>query len=215
MNEPYATTWDNDPLRGWPAACERAAAVIQAVNPNVLLLCEGGFNNARGPNGREYTSWGEDLTGVRARRIVTPVHNRVVYAPHDYPNATQKRFKAGFPGTLAPWWDAMWGYIAKDGIAPVLVGEFSGDFRDPATLSDAVQRGKPYSAKASATRDDAWMKALSDYICANGLSWAYFSFANDPDHAPTEIDVLLAPLEPDGVTPMKRTIAALAAMLAE
>jgi aryl-phospho-beta-D-glucosidase BglC (GH1 family) len=214
MNEPYAITWDNNPLRGWPAACERAAAVIQAVNPNVLLVCEGAFSAIRGRNGTDYTSYGEDLTGVRGRRIVTPVPNRVVYSPHDYSNATQPRFKTGFPGTLAPWWDAVWGYIAKEGIAPILVGEFSGDFRDPAALSDVVQSGKSYSAKASATRDGAWMQALSDYICANGLSWAYFSFANDVDHAATDTDVLLGLVEADGITPTPRAFAAIGAMLA-
>jgi aryl-phospho-beta-D-glucosidase BglC (GH1 family) len=215
MNEPYAITWDNNPVRGWPAACERAAAVIQAVNPNVLLVCEGAFSAIRGANGKEYTSFGEDLTGVRTRPIVTPVPNRVVYSPHDYPNATQARFKAGFPETLAPWWDSVWGYIAKEGIAPILIGEFSGDFRDPATLSDVIQRGKPYSAKTSATRDGAWMKALSDYICANGLSWAYFSFANDADHAATDTDVLLGLVEDDGITPTPRAFAAISAMLAK
>jgi aryl-phospho-beta-D-glucosidase BglC (GH1 family) len=215
MNEPYAMTWDDDPLHGWPAACERAAAVIQAVNPNVLLVCEGAFGAVRGPNGKEYTSFGEDLTGVRRRRVVTPIPNRVVYSPHDYPNATQARFKAGFPATLAPWWDFVWGYIAKEGIAPILLGEFAGDFRDPATLSDAVPWGKSYSAQAGAVRDAAWMQALSDYICANGLSWAYFSFASDAGHPATKSDVLVSLLDADGITPMPGPFAAMRAMLAK
>ena len=213
MNEPFSVTWDNDQATGWPAACERAAARIQAVNPNVLLVVEGKLGVLRGPNGRQDTGYAGDLSGVRDRPVVTPVPNRVVYSPHEYSNATQGRFKAGFPATLPPWWDMIWGYLVKDGIAPVLIGEFAGDFRDPAALSDVVQPGKKYSARASASRDAAWVAALSRYVRANNISWAYFSFAMDEPHKPTDVDVLLGLVEADLVTPVPSSFAALADLL--
>jgi hypothetical protein len=35
-----------------------------------------------------------------------------------------------FPGNMRNIWDSMWGYIVKNDIAPVWVGEFGTDFKN-------------------------------------------------------------------------------------
>ena len=59
--------------------------------------------------------------------MVLEVADRVVYSPHDYPAsvAWQNWFGASdYPDNLTSVWDTNWGYIQKQGIAPVLLGEF-------------------------------------------------------------------------------------------
>jgi endoglucanase len=62
-----------------------------------------------------------------------------------------------FPSNLPAIWDQTWGYISKQNIAPVLVGEFGGRNVDLST-----PEGK-------------WQNALVDYIGANNLYFTYWS----------------------------------------
>ncbi|MGC8045234.1 cellulase family glycosylhydrolase, partial [Salmonella enterica] len=59
--------------------------------------------------------------------VTLSVANRVVYSPHDYPASVfaQSWFAdPRYPANLEALWDANWGYLAKENIAPVLLGEF-------------------------------------------------------------------------------------------
>jgi endoglucanase len=60
-----------------------------------------------------------------------------------------------FPATLQPFWESMWGYLARQNIAPVLLGEFGSTLADP--------------------KDSVWMPALLNYVQSLGMSWTYWS----------------------------------------
>jgi endoglucanase len=60
-----------------------------------------------------------------------------------------------FPATLQPFWESMWGYLVRQNIAPVLLGEFGSTLADP--------------------RDSVWMPALLNYVQSLGMSWTYWS----------------------------------------
>ena len=95
--------------------------------------------------------------------------NRLVYSPHEYGVSvyTQDWFDTTkhpeFPANLAAVWDHNWGYLAKQNIAPILVGEFGSTLADP--------------------RDTQWLKTLMAYINSNGMSFTYWSW--NPDSGDT------------------------------
>lgn len=106
INEPHNCTWDRDPQTGVVGYYERAGAAIQAVNPNMLIICEGvaelGMNNGtvdHTPAGYEGTPeslggqyrWGviwsgklDEVARVNNVMVSLPVPNKVVYSPHEY-----------------------------------------------------------------------------------------------------------------------------------
>lgn len=168
INEPHNCTWDDNPLTGLPAAIERCAARIQAINPDVLIICEGINGNVTFPNGESWgTSWGANLTGVRTRQIQLTKQNKLVYSPHEYLDlggGAQMPWinNPDFPNILNYVWDHLWGYIAKEGIAPIWVGEFGGNFN------------------AGQTKLQQWIAELSDYLNEDNMSWAYWAMPGMP-----------------------------------
>ena len=70
--------------------------------------------------------------------------SKVVYSPHTYGPAThdQPHFHdSNFPHNQPGVWDLQWGYLARDGVAPVLVGEFGGRYLGAdKTLQDELVR---------------------------------------------------------------------------
>jgi endoglucanase len=156
-NEPYgAATWGRGTAAtDWQAAATRGGNAVLASNPNLLILVEGIENQGDGTS----TWWGGGLADVGAKPVVLNTPNRVVYSPHDYPASLypQKWFSdASYPNNLAAVWGKNWGYIQKQGIAPVLLGEFG----------TALQ----------ATSDKQWMAKVVSYLGSNGMSFAYWSF---------------------------------------
>lgn len=153
INEPWQCSWDDNPLTGVAGYYERVGAAIQAVNPNMLLICEGVAGNIdHTPVGEEGspesaeglyqwgTLWGGKLDGARSRLITMPVLNKVVYSPHEYGSHHEDTSIAhqwfhpqdvvpGYPGPAYPEnmfevWRREWGYLAEENIAPVWIGEF-------------------------------------------------------------------------------------------
>jgi endoglucanase len=117
------------------------------------------------------------------------VPNRVVYSPHDYPASLypQKWFSdANYPKNLPAVWDKNWGYIQKQGIAPVLLGEFG----------TALQ----------STSDKQWMTQIVAYLGANTMSYAYWAF--NPNSGVTG-----GLVQADWRTPESAKLAALAPIL--
>jgi endoglucanase len=111
--------------------------------------------------------WGGNFTDARSAPVQLDVPGRVVYSPHDYgPDVyDQPWFDApDFPNNLTAIWDAHWGYLAKEGIAPVVLGEFGGK----SVGQDA---------------DGVWQRALMDYAQQNGVGWLNWSF--NPDSGDT------------------------------
>ncbi len=167
-NEPHgAATWGDGSANDWAAAATRIGNAIGAANPNWLIMVEG-IESYQGSS----TWWGGNLMGVKDHPITLAVPNKLIYSPHDYPATVyaQSWFSASdYPNNLPAVWDKYWGYIYKDGTAPVLLGEFG--------------------SKLQTTSDQQWMAKLTAYLdeaSANGglavgagklgPSWAYWSW---------------------------------------
>ncbi|MEW6257959.1 MAG: Calx-beta domain-containing protein [Pseudomonadota bacterium] len=167
-NEPYNGTWGGGGANDWAAAAERAGNAIGAVNDNWLIFVEG----VGSYDGNNYW-WGGNLEGVRDRPIDLAVDNKLVYSAHDYPNSVynQPWFQSSdFAAQLPEKFDEMWGYIYREGIAPVYIGEFGTNLVDP--------------------KDAPWLEAITSYIAGDfdndgtidipegdqGISWTFWSW---------------------------------------
>ena len=152
-NEPYGACWGcGDPATDWHLAAERAGNAILAVNPNLLIIVEGVSTY----NGHS-TWWGGNLMGAGAQPVELNVANRLVYSPHEYPAsvAWQPWFSdPAYPNNMPAIWDQYWGYLARQNIAPLLVGEFG--------------------SKLQTTSDQQWLQALQGYIKQNSLAWTFW-----------------------------------------
>lgn len=167
-NEPHKGTWGGGGATDWAAAAERAGNAVLAANPNLLIFVEGveSYQN-------NYYWWGGNLMGVRDRPIQLDVANRVVYSAHDYPNSiyAQPWFSdPNFANTLPAKFDQMWGYIERENIAPVLLGEFGSKLTDP--------------------KDLVWLDKITDYLAGDyngdgvrdmpageqGANWTWWSW---------------------------------------
>ncbi|WP_205666092.1 Calx-beta domain-containing protein [Aquabacter cavernae] len=167
-NEPYNGTWGGGGANDWAAAAERAGNAIGAVNDDWLIFVEGVGTY----DGNNYW-WGGNLEGVRDRPIELNVDNKLVYSAHDYPNSVynQPWFQSSdFAAHLPEKFDEMWGYIYREGIAPVYIGEFGTNLTDP--------------------KDAPWLEAITSYIAGDfdndgtidipegdqGISWTFWSW---------------------------------------
>ncbi|WP_443092061.1 cellulase family glycosylhydrolase [Dictyobacter arantiisoli] len=170
-NEPHSPAcWGcGDPTVDWQIAATKGGNAILSVNPNWLIFVEG--VDCYGPNGATSGDcywWGGNLEGVASKPVVLNVANRVVYSAHDYPLdvASQPWFSdPTYPNNLPAIWDKHWGYIAKQNIAPVWLGEFG------TTLAT--------------TSDKQWLTAITNYLGkgASGLNWTYWCW--NPDSGDT------------------------------
>lgn len=156
-NEPNGSArWGNgDPATDWKAAAERAGNAILKANPNLLIVVEG---IQYGKNGDAYW-WGGTLDQIRELPVELSIPNKVVYSPHDYGAGVWKQtwFDASnFPHNMNAIWDEKWGYIAKENIAPIWIGEFGG-------------REVGYD-----TKEGLWQNKLVEYLYENGMSYAYW-----------------------------------------
>lgn len=154
-NEPHDNAcWGcGDLSTDWRLAAERAGNAILSTNSDWLIFVEGvqAVSN-------NYYWWGGNLSGVQANPVRLDVANRVVYSPHDYPSSVngQPWFSdANYPNNLAAMWDTNWGYIQKNNIAPVMLGEFG--------------------TKLQTTSDTLWLDSLTKYLGQNNMGWTYWS----------------------------------------
>jgi aryl-phospho-beta-D-glucosidase BglC (GH1 family) len=162
-NEPHgAATWgDGNMSTDWRLAAERAGNAILAVNSDWLIIVEG-IEKA----GSTSYWWGGNLTAAGQSPVRLNVPNRLVYSPHDYPASVfaQTWFSdPSYPANLAGVWDQYWGYLAKQKIAPIWIGEFG-------TLDQT-------------TSDQQWLAAMVGYIKGANLSFSYWCW--NPDSGDT------------------------------
>ncbi len=156
-NEPAGdATWGSgDPKTDWRLAAERAGNAIQEVNPDWLIVVEGVEKIDK-----DWYWMGGNLSRAKEFPVRLKVPNKLVYSAHDYGPGVfnQSWFQdKNFPDNLPEVWDQHWGYLVKEGIAPVLLGEFGGRSvgNDP--------EGK-------------WQRKLVDYLKGNKISYTYWSF---------------------------------------
>ena len=126
-NEPkmYATWGSGNISTDWNLAAERAGNAVLDINPEWLIFVEGVGGS---------TWWGGDLTGVRTHPVRLKYPNKLVYSVHEYCQDVkdQEWFKdAWFPLNLRSHWDELFGYIYREEIAPIWVGEFGTRFAWP------------------------------------------------------------------------------------
>ncbi len=169
-NEPHGpATWGGgNAATDWRSAAERAGNAILQANPNWLIIVEGVESGSSGS-----TWWGGNLSDAGSKPVRLNVPGRLVYSPHDYPASIypQRWFSdPSYPNNLPAVWDANWGYLFKQGIAPVLIGEFGSKFE---TQSDRLWA----STLVKYLGGDFDLNGTSDLAPgALGLSWTYWSW---------------------------------------
>jgi len=170
-NEPHTPAcWGcGDPTVDWRLAAETAGNAVLSINPHWLIFVEGtDCWGAGGSTTGDCYWWGGNLEGVAQYPVQLNVANQLVYSAHDYPAdvASQPWFSdPTYPNNMPGIWDKFWGYIAKQGIAPVWLGEFG------TTLAT--------------TSDQQWFTAITNYLGkgATGINWTYWCW--NPDSGDT------------------------------
>jgi endoglucanase len=162
-NEPHGqATWgDGNLATDWRLAAQRAGNAILAVNPDLLIIVEG----VEHAGGASYW-WGGNLRNAGTAPVVLSVPNRLVYSPHDYPSTVfaQTWFSdPSYPANLPAIWDGNWGYLAKNGNAPLWLGEFG--------------------TRDQTTSDQQWFRSIAGYLGQGGLSFAFWCL--NPDSGDT------------------------------
>ncbi|MFC5057485.1 cellulase family glycosylhydrolase [Saccharothrix xinjiangensis] len=173
-NQPPRAKWDSSTdVDNWKHVCETAGKRILAINPKVLILCEGVEVYPRAgetwqspdtdpdlsPN-YHHTWWGGNLRGVAQHPVNLGANqDQLVYSPHDYGPLVfnQPWFDKPFTkeSLINDVWRPNWLYIHEQGTAPLLIGEWGGRLGQD-------------------ERQDRWMAALRDLIVEEGLHQTFW-----------------------------------------
>ncbi|MBT8227232.1 MAG: cellulase family glycosylhydrolase [Dactylosporangium sp.] len=177
-NEPHAEATEpdgtgacwgcGDEARDWRLAAERGGNAVLSANPNWLIVVEG-VSCLSGGNANIWDDipdepcgwWGGNLSGARDYPVRLSDSRKLVYSAHDYAISVyhQDWFDdPTYPANLPGIWDSFWGYLVKENIAPVLVGEFGSTLADP--------------------KDAVWLTELMKYMGSgsSGMSFTYWSW---------------------------------------
>lgn len=196
FNEPHDCTWDDDPLTGWPAAAERCATRIQAINPHPLIIVEGVPQQIVVDGVEMSSGWSAGLTSARSRPVVLQVPNKLVYSAHEYASYSDLK-PAGvlddlpiytaptFPKILENKFRLTWGHILENNFAPVFIGEFGAHLKIDGSMDP------PYTS-AHLEADTAWANELIKYHKSTGFSWCVWVFGDyfDTGIFDSSVDIL-------------------------
>jgi len=168
-NEPHGpATWGDGSANDWRLAAERAGNAILAVNSSWLIIVEGVEATAAGN-----TWWGGNLSNAGAFPVRLNVPGRLVYSPHDYPASVygQTWFSdPNYPNNLSAVWDKHWGYLFRQGTAPILLGEFGSNL---ATASDQQWAQKIVQYIQGDLNGDGTNDLGANQL---GISWTWWSW---------------------------------------
>ena len=118
-----AINWGEGGPADLHAMCTKVGGAIQAVNPGVLIICEGFSDYPSGyPDG--------DLRGVAANPVMLPIANKVVYSVHEFPTEISSFSPVTGPAAVARM-NRAWGYLVTQDIAPVFIGEMGSSMLSP------------------------------------------------------------------------------------
>lgn len=134
-NEPLGYYWDG--MSSWEAGAnnpdqnirwmyERVGKAIQAIDPDKLMIFEGPQRYDGNYAGTGKAPWG-DLSLAGQLPVVLTVPNKVVYSVHDYPPYIGG-FRPVDGAERIDWMNKSWGYLVRDDIAPVWIGEMGANF---------------------------------------------------------------------------------------
>ncbi|MBW4631883.1 MAG: glycoside hydrolase family 5 protein [Iphinoe sp. HA4291-MV1] len=157
-SEPHGrASWGTgDRATDWRLAAERAGNAILGVNPNWLIVVSGVEKNVPGQKLSAHW-WAGNLEGVRKYPVRLKIPRKLVYSPHEYYGSFQPWFsEPTFPKNLYRRWEIGFNYIATQGIAPILIGEFGGYHVD------------------TKSKEGIWQRQFVDYIDKNKLSFTYW-----------------------------------------
>jgi len=159
-NEPHGqANWGLGDEYDWRRAAERAGNAVHAVAPHWLIVVEG----VEGPAVGQTLSghwWGGNLEGVATHPVRLTIPNKLVYSPHEYGPGVypQPWFSPYDPAVLEDRWQRGFNYIATEGIAPILVGEFGGH------------------EVGTDTVEGQWQNQFVDFLAREGHSFAYWAW---------------------------------------
>ncbi|MCT2591174.1 glycoside hydrolase family 5 protein [Streptomyces sp. N2-109] len=138
-------------------ACETAGKRMLAINPELLILCEGieiypvDGADWQSANGDDYhfNWWGGNLRGVADHPVDLGGHqDQLVYSPHDYgPAVSQQPWFEGEwdkASLIRDVWQPNWFYLQENGTSPLLIGEWGG--------------------RLDGGENQKWMEAIRDFI---------------------------------------------------
>lgn len=174
-------TWGDGGPRDVKQMCENVGSAIQDVEPRVLIICEGPETYRPPPasSGMDprYAAPAGNLTAAGANPVRLKLPNKLVYSVHEYPEEIADTMKWGIPETGKGFVDRMnatWGYLVRDNIAPVWIGEMGTSLRTEVqrdwarTLLDymngkyAAEGGPGFSGDQQGVSGSWWLIGLSN-----------------------------------------------------
>ena len=154
-NEPHGeATWRGNAATDWASAAERIGNAILQSNPKLLIVVEGVERSTSG----EGSWWGGHLGDARNSPIRLSNPSKLVYSPHVYgPDVFKQPYFSdpGFPKNLLAIWDKHFGFLKKERLGTLLIGEWGGH---------AVE----------GTQDFVWQNEIAQYFADNEIDTFYW-----------------------------------------
>lgn len=161
-NEPHGrATWGDGAATDWRLAAERAGNAILEISPDKLIVVEGIEGPVEGGQVLQINWWGGNLEGVLKNPVRLSVPNRLVYSPHEYgPEVFDQPWFSdpNMEQVLAERWQAGFGFIHTENIAPLLIGEFGAKAVDLSTI------------------EGRWITQFAEFLSSNGISWTFWAW---------------------------------------
>ena len=153
-NEPLAypgmSTWGDGSVTDIQAMYSTVGSALEAIDPGVLIICEGPQNYGGNLTGKPGITTPEgDLTAVASKPVTLTVNgdrvvDKVVYSVHEYPNEISGVDPDSGPAAVARF-NGAWGYVVTENLAPVWIGEAG-------------------SSMQNNPDDKDWATTLTDYV---------------------------------------------------
>ncbi|HVX46894.1 MAG TPA: cellulase family glycosylhydrolase [Mycobacteriales bacterium] len=149
-NEPLAypgmSTWGDGSVTDIRQMYSTVGSALERIDPGVLIICEGPQNyNGTFAGAPGITSPEGDLTAVEQQPVVLDTRqHQVVYSVHEYPTEISGITDDSGPAAITRY-NGDWGFVVKDGFAPVWIGEAGSSMLDQ-------------------PNDDDWAATLTGYV---------------------------------------------------
>jgi len=152
------STWGDGSPTDLKMMYELAGNAIQQVNPKVLIICEGiGRYGDSLSDGTPLEAQGiVDLSFVARAPVTLNIPSQVVYSIHDYP-ASIGDVRPDSGSQKISVMNAAWGYLVKEKIAPVWIGE----------MGASLDRDGPDGKGQLLAQAQAWAQTLIAYVNGN------------------------------------------------